>query len=157
MTTSYQLPRKPIVRTTEGAGNISPGVQNLSDFHDSVSSFTIKSMPSVPKGNNNNNNSNNDGGSVRTSKNHGYRWQSIAGYILSQWIGRQRYFPISYSEASWTGLLNACDCVDEESALQLLPTECRETIPRNTYTEFSNISMSMRVIMSTTKMMEYHP
>jgi len=58
MTTSYQLPRKPIVRTTEGAGNISPGVQNLSDFHDSVSSFTIKSMPSVPKGNNNNNNSN---------------------------------------------------------------------------------------------------
>jgi len=107
--------------------------------------------------NNNNNNSNNDGGSVRTSKNHGDRWQSIAGYILSPWIGRQQYLPISYSEASWTGLLNACDCVDEESALQLLPTECRETIPRNTYTKFSNISMSMRVLMSTAKMMEYHP
>jgi len=107
--------------------------------------------------NNNNNNSNNDGGSVRTSKNHGDRWQSIAGYILSPWIGRQQYLPISYSEASWTGLLNARDCVYEESALQLLPTECRETIPRNTYTEFSNISMSMRVLMSTAKMMEYHP
>jgi len=81
------------------------------------------------KSNSNDNNSNNDGGCVHTSKNHGYRWQSIAGYFLSQWNGRRRHLPITYSEASWTGLLNARDCVYEESALQLLPTECRETLP----------------------------
>jgi len=61
---------------------------------------------------------------------HGYRWQSIAGYCLSRWSGgRQKHLPISYSEASWTGLLNVRDCVYDESALQLLPSECRETLP----------------------------
>ncbi|OEU22851.1 actin-like ATPase domain-containing protein [Fragilariopsis cylindrus CCMP1102] len=90
------------------------------------------------KKNVNNVNSRDDSNGDSTSKqqqqqqqhhSHGYRWQSIAGYCLSRWSGRQKHLPISYSEASWTGLLNVRDCVYDESALQLLPSKCRETLP----------------------------
>jgi len=56
------------------------------------------------------------------------KWQSLAGYCASKWTGRP-HFPISYSEASWTGLLNVCDCTYETSALNLLPPECRAALP----------------------------
>jgi gluconokinase len=80
---------------------------------------------------NDNNDDNNSTTSQQQRRHHGYKWQSIAGYCLSRWSGRQkqRHLPISYSEASWTGLLNVRDCVYEESALKLLPSECRETLP----------------------------
>jgi len=57
-----------------------------------------------------------------------HRWQSIAAYCLSRWTDRKE-LPITYSEASWTGLLNIRDCVFEESAIRLLPPECRATLP----------------------------
>jgi gluconokinase len=69
-------------------------------------------------GQNNNNNNNNKP----------YRWQSIAGYCLSRWTNR-KHLPMSYSEASWTGLLNVRDCVFEESAIWLLPPSCRAALP----------------------------
>jgi len=57
-----------------------------------------------------------------------HRWQSIAGYCLSRWTSR-RHLPMTYSEASWTGLLNVRDCVFEESAIRLLPPDCRAALP----------------------------
>ena len=57
-----------------------------------------------------------------------HHWQSIAGYCLSQWTGR-KCLPITYSEASWTGLLNIRDCVFEESAIRCLPPNCRAALP----------------------------
>ena len=56
------------------------------------------------------------------------KWQSVAGYCLAQWTGKP-HLPISYSEASWMGLLNVCDCTYEELAIGLLPPECRDALP----------------------------
>ncbi len=58
----------------------------------------------------------------------GHRWQSIAGYCLSRWTNR-KHVPLTYSEASWTGLLNINDCVFEDSAIKLLPQACRDALP----------------------------
>ena len=60
-----------------------------------------------------------------------HRWQSIAGYCLSRWTN-QVHLPMTYSEASWTGLLNIRDCAYEESALELLPSTCRASLPELT-------------------------
>lgn len=57
-----------------------------------------------------------------------HKWQTIASWCIARWTGH-KYLPISYSEASWTGLLNPQHCVYEESALQLLPTACRKALP----------------------------
>mmetsp|Transcript_24470 Transcript_24470/g.50487 ORF Transcript_24470/g.50487 Transcript_24470/m.50487 type:complete len:559 (-) Transcript_24470:106-1782(-) len=57
-----------------------------------------------------------------------HKWQSVAGYCLAQWTGKP-HLPISYSEASWMGLLNVCDCTYEELAIGLLPPECRDALP----------------------------
>lgn len=57
-----------------------------------------------------------------------HKWQSIASYCLSQWTSRKG-LPISYSEASWTGLLNVHTCRYEESAIALLPPNCRQSLP----------------------------
>lgn len=43
---------------------------------------------------------------------------------------------MTYSEASWTGLLNVRDCVFEESAIQWLPHSCRAALPE--LTDFTN-------------------
>ena len=67
------------------------------------------------------------GGKLQTK----HRWQSIAGYCLSRWTNRS-HLPMTYSEASWTGLLNVKDCVFEESATQLLPPSCRAALPELT-------------------------
>ena len=47
---------------------------------------------------------------------------------LARWRGTL-FSPISYSEASWTGLLNFSSCEWDEDALALLPRECQETLP----------------------------
>mmetsp|Transcript_5090 Transcript_5090/g.12159 ORF Transcript_5090/g.12159 Transcript_5090/m.12159 type:complete len:606 (-) Transcript_5090:97-1914(-) len=61
----------------------------------------------------------------------GHRWQSITGYCLSRWTNR-KHAPLTYSEASWTGLLNVRDCVFEESAIRCLPQSCRDALPELT-------------------------
>jgi gluconokinase len=48
------------------------------------------------------------------------KWQSIASLCISRWVGTTS-LPISFSEGSWTGLLNFKTCTYEESALELLP------------------------------------
>lgn len=57
-----------------------------------------------------------------------FMWQSIASLCLCRWTGRN-YLPISYSEASWTGLLNFRDCAYEVGATELLPPGCRDSLP----------------------------
>ena len=57
-----------------------------------------------------------------------YRWQTIASICLSRWMGLKS-LPISFSEASWTGLFNFSTCSWDEEALSLLPSACREALP----------------------------
>ena len=45
-----------------------------------------------------------------------HRWQTLASYICAQWTG-QAYCPVSFSEASWTGLLNHQTCEWDEKAV----------------------------------------
>jgi len=57
-----------------------------------------------------------------------HQWQTIASACLSRWTGCAS-LPISYSEASWTGLLNFRTCRYEPTVLDLLPLECRAALP----------------------------
>ena len=57
-----------------------------------------------------------------------HKWQTIASLCLSRWVGT-RYLPISYSEASWTGLLNYRSCLWDKGTCQLLPLECQAALP----------------------------
>jgi gluconokinase len=57
------------------------------------------------------------------------QWQTLASACLGRWTG-QTSLPISYSEASWTGLLNVRTCEYERNVLDLLPLECREALPK---------------------------
>lgn len=57
------------------------------------------------------------------------RWQSLASLCLDRWTGKKG-LPISYSEASWTGLLNFRDCAYDDLALALLPPTCKDTLPK---------------------------
>lgn len=57
-----------------------------------------------------------------------YKWQTIASACLSRWTGCTA-LPISYSEASWTGLLNFRTCQYESTMLELLPPECIAALP----------------------------
>lgn len=57
-----------------------------------------------------------------------FKWQSIASLCLCRWTGRT-YLPISYSEASWTGLLNFRYCAYEVATTELLPPGCQATLP----------------------------
>lgn len=58
-----------------------------------------------------------------------HKWQSLASLCLSRWTG-QVTLPISYSEASWTGLLNFRECAYDFDATELLPRGCLGTLPR---------------------------
>ena len=58
-----------------------------------------------------------------------HQWQSVASLCLARWQGLP-CVPISYSEASWTGLLNFTTCEWEQDALDLLPDACRDALPR---------------------------
>jgi gluconokinase len=57
-----------------------------------------------------------------------YKWQTIASLCLASWQGLS-FLPISFSEASWTGLLNYKTCEWETDALDLLPLDCQEALP----------------------------
>lgn len=57
-----------------------------------------------------------------------YKWTSIASLCIARWHG-EVHWPISYSEASWTGLLNFRECIYEQAALNLLPKECIDALP----------------------------
>lgn len=55
-------------------------------------------------------------------------WQTLASHCIARWTGRLS-LPITYSEASWTGLLNVDTCTYDSMALDFLPTTCREALP----------------------------
>ena len=57
-----------------------------------------------------------------------HKWQTIASICVSRWTGAT-VLPISFSEASWTGLLNFRTCEYESSAVVLLPEPCRRALP----------------------------
>lgn len=56
---------------------------------------------------------------------------TIASFCITRWINSitNRRMQISYSEASWTGLLNWSSCQYEEMVLRLLPDECVSALP----------------------------
>jgi gluconokinase len=58
------------------------------------------------------------------------KWQTLSAIILNRWQGQTKNFrPISYSEASWTGLLNVRSCEWDRDALLLLPDDCQVALP----------------------------
>lgn len=65
-------------------------------------------------------------------------WQTLASLCLARWIqcdedtipsSSPYCWPISYSEASWTGLLNTQSCQYEPMVIELLPEACRAALP----------------------------
>eukprot|EP00934_Nitzschia_sp_Nitz4_P000777 Nitzschia sp. Nitz4//scaffold165_size50357//20018//21691//NITZ4_007021-RA/size50357-processed-gene-0.49-mRNA-1//1//CDS//3329538132//777//frame0 len=58
-----------------------------------------------------------------------HQWQTLASLCLSRWVGRS-FLPISYSEATWTGLLDFRHCAYNEGTTQHLPPGCLATLPR---------------------------
>lgn len=64
------------------------------------------------------------------------QWQTLSSLCLARWIQNDShlaaataFWPISYSEASWTGLINVQKCSYEPAVLELLPTACRQALP----------------------------
>lgn len=57
-----------------------------------------------------------------------HKWQTIASICLSRWTGAT-FLPISFSEASWTGLLNVRSCQYEPALIDLLPPDCQQALP----------------------------
>ena len=57
-------------------------------------------------------------------------WTTISSLCVSRWTGAvPSSVPISYSEASWTGLLNIRSCRWDRGALNLLPEKCVSALP----------------------------
>jgi gluconokinase len=69
-----------------------------------------------------------------------YTWKTIATICLSNWTG-ENHLPISYSEASWTGLLNFETCKYEPSIVTLLPPLCRDHLPN--LADFDELSLQL--------------
>ncbi|KAL7526032.1 hypothetical protein ACHAXR_003321, partial [Thalassiosira sp. AJA248-18] len=58
------------------------------------------------------------------------RWQTISSTCLHRWSGKPHFrMPISFSEASWTGMLNFRACHWDDEVVDILD-RCREAIPR---------------------------
>lgn len=57
------------------------------------------------------------------------QFQSISSVAFSRWLDNCSPCPISYSEASWTGLLNYSTCCYEETVLAHLPPEAVSALP----------------------------
>lgn len=55
-------------------------------------------------------------------------WTTIASYCLQRWSGKSK-IPISYSEASWTGLFNFHTCKWDDECCNLLPKSGRSKLP----------------------------
>ncbi len=61
-----------------------------------------------------------------------HQWTTIASYCILRWTGQWKNFkqiPISYSEASWTGLFNYRTCQWDDECCNLLPQECFHALP----------------------------
>lgn len=56
------------------------------------------------------------------------RFTTLASVLVSKWTLQQN-LPISYSEASWTGLINVRTCTYNETLLRLLPDACVSALP----------------------------
>lgn len=56
-------------------------------------------------------------------------WKSICSLLLDRWTAREDT-PISYSEASWCGLLNYATCEYDDLAMESLPDSCRIALPK---------------------------
>lgn len=65
-------------------------------------------------------------------------WKTICSLLLERWTARKD-IPISYSEASWCGLLNYTTCEYDDLALELLPEMCRKALP--TLADFDQVSV----------------
>eukprot|EP00584_Thalassiosira_punctigera_P000836 CAMPEP_0172536578 /NCGR_PEP_ID=MMETSP1067-20121228/8318_1 /TAXON_ID=265564 ORGANISM="Thalassiosira punctigera, Strain Tpunct2005C2" /NCGR_SAMPLE_ID=MMETSP1067 /ASSEMBLY_ACC=CAM_ASM_000444 /LENGTH=619 /DNA_ID=CAMNT_0013321683 /DNA_START=41 /DNA_END=1900 /DNA_ORIENTATION=- len=64
------------------------------------------------------------------------KWKSISSICLHRWSGKlQLQMPISYSEASWTGMLNFRECYWDEEAAEIFQT-C-EGVCQYVYDEFN--------------------
>jgi gluconokinase len=58
------------------------------------------------------------------------KWTSIASICIANWTGRDILsMPISYSEASWTGMFDFRSGTWDEECLSLLPVSCRDALP----------------------------
>ena len=58
------------------------------------------------------------------------RWLTVASICIARWSGRNVLtMPISYSEASWTGLFQFRSCQWDPECLDLLPKECTDALP----------------------------
>ncbi len=56
-------------------------------------------------------------------------WQTVASLCIAQWVGAEDCFPISFSEASWTGMFNFRSCAWEQDVVEYLPEKFRESLP----------------------------
>ncbi|GKY98352.1 hypothetical protein MPSEU_000792800 [Mayamaea pseudoterrestris] len=66
------------------------------------------------------------------------QFTTLSSLLISRWTG-QNHLPISYSEASWTGLMNVHTCTYDETVLSLLPDECVKALPR--LVDFDNLDI----------------
>lgn len=82
------------------------------------------------------------------------QWQTIATYCISKWTGRNN-LPISYSEASWTGLLNYQSCEYEPIALGLLPKDCVVALPK--LQDYDNVKILEEGIPQSSPYLEKWP
>ncbi len=75
--------------------------------------------------NNNDGNGNDDGHEIKVK-----RWLSIAGICISRWtrVDPMR-MPLSYSEASWSGMLDFRTGKWDQETLDLLSEDCRKSLP----------------------------
>jgi gluconokinase len=74
---------------------------------------------------------NNDDCHPQHNHHHIAKWQTISSICLARWMGQSAiHMPMSWSEASWTGLFNFTKCCFEPRAMQLLPQACRQALPR---------------------------
>eukprot|EP00947_MAST-08B_sp_MAST-8B-sp1_P000637 g637.t1 len=52
------------------------------------------------------------------------KWQTFSSFCLARWTGKP-FLPISYSEASWTGLMNVANLTWDDLMLDHLPAVAR--------------------------------
>jgi gluconokinase len=56
------------------------------------------------------------------------RWQTLPSCCVARWL-RVSHMPVSYSEASWTGLLDYRTCMYAAFVQHLVPAECWTALP----------------------------
>ena len=80
-----------------------------------------------------------------------YQWQTVASMCLARWMGLTTV-PISYSEASWTGLFNFHTCQYEPTILDLLPEQCLKKHHLPTVIDYNDICYQLpKPATSTTR------